>query len=165
MNPESAFQQVLSTHGTALKRLCRGYERDPTLRQELEQELLLALWMALPRFEGGCSERTFVFRVAHNTAIRHVHRAARRPKASVLTEQALRVDPGQADRLDQSARVEALYSAVQGLRPPERALVLLHLEGFSNLEIAEVLGLSASNVSTKLSRVRTELSRRIKGGA
>ncbi len=60
------FESVVDTYGPALRRLASAWERDAAAREDLLQEILLALWRALPRFRGECSEKTFVFRVAHN---------------------------------------------------------------------------------------------------
>jgi RNA polymerase sigma factor (sigma-70 family) len=63
---EGRFNALLATHGPSLARLAGSYARDPTEREDLFQEIAIAVWRALPRFRGECSERTFLFRIAHN---------------------------------------------------------------------------------------------------
>src|SRR6185503_12341169 len=72
---EEAFRGLLARHAPAIGRVCRHYEAAPDLRRDLEQEVLLALWRAQQSFRGDCSERTWVYRVAHNVGATHVMRA------------------------------------------------------------------------------------------
>ena len=70
--------RLLHEHDRALRRLAASYERDPSRQQDLVQDIWLAVWQALPRFRGECSERTFVFRIAHNRAVSHIEHWQRR---------------------------------------------------------------------------------------
>ena len=74
---EEQFDRILAAHGPAISRLAYGYEMVASVREELVQEIGLAIWQALPHFRGECSERTFVFRIAHNRGLTHVGK--RRP--------------------------------------------------------------------------------------
>ena len=69
---------MLTEHDAAIRRLIASYERDPSRRQDLVQDIWLAVWQALPRFRDECSERTFVFRIAHNRAVSHIEHWQRR---------------------------------------------------------------------------------------
>lgn len=156
---ETQFLRLLDAHGPALRRLTAGYERDPGHRQDLEQEIHLALWQALPTFAGQCSERTFVFRVAHNRAISHVrHWRLRKsePLSDTVDPTAEGADPEQhvADR----ERSRALSDAVRALPLGHRQVILLLLEGATHREIAEVLGISEGNVAVRATRARRALS-------
>ncbi len=77
---DGRYLDAAATFGAALDRLARGYEADPDLRRDLRQEIHVALWRSLKRFDGRCSLRTWVYRVAHNFGASHVlkHRAKRR---------------------------------------------------------------------------------------
>src|ERR1700733_898409 len=74
---EQQFGRILGEYGAAISRLAYSYEAVAGIREELAQEIALAIWQALPHFRGECSERTFVFRIAHNRGLPHV--ARRRP--------------------------------------------------------------------------------------
>jgi RNA polymerase sigma-70 factor (ECF subfamily) len=140
-----------------LQRLTLGYEASAEARQELQQEILVALWQALPGFEGRSSLKTWVFRIAHNVSATHSLRARRRPKTSWRSldelEELASFTSGETAALS-AIQVEELARLVRELRSLDRQLVLLFLEGFAPKEIAEVTGLSETNVSTKLSRLR-----------
>src|ERR1035441_9256632 len=74
---ENFFEQAVATYGAALERLARVYEADPEARRDLLQEIHIALWRSLKSFDNRCSLRTWVYRVAHNTAASHVNRQLR----------------------------------------------------------------------------------------
>lgn len=158
-DPEARFLRVLAEHGAALRRLTAGYERDPARRQDLEQDIHLALWQALPAFAHQCSERTFVFRVAHNRAITHVRHWSRRSVEPIDDETPLPdrgADPEQAaSRSEQRA---ALAAAIRTLPLSLRQVILLVLEGLSHREIAGVLGISENNVAVRVLRARRAVS-------
>jgi RNA polymerase sigma factor (sigma-70 family) len=154
---EEQFNRVLGEHGPAIARLAFNYESVASVREELVQDIALAIWQALPRFRGECSERTFVFRIAHNRGLSHAWR--RRPSHEPLEDFADPVDPRphpehQALETDQRAR---LISAVQSLPVAHRQMIVLMLEGLSHAEIAEVLGITENNVAVRLNRARKAL--------
>lgn len=154
---DGLFQAAVAQHGPAIQRLARTYEAHPSRREELLQDIWLALWQALGRFRQEASLRTFVFRVAHNVAIKHVRRDAKGREDVELPETLRADDPEPAERLDREQRRQHLLHAVRALPDPDRQLAMLHLEGLSNAEVAEVSGLSPSNVGTRLHRIRGRL--------
>ncbi len=155
---DARYDEVLRAHGGALRRVASVYERDPALREDLFQEICLALWQALPRFEERSSLRTFVFRVAHNRGL--THRWQRRAAAAGALEDAAEPrDPGPdpeaaASRGQRSAR---LLEAVGRLPLNYRQVVALTLEGLSQAEIGEVLGITENNVAVRVTRARQAL--------
>ena len=71
---EQRFERILDEHGASISRLAYSYETVAGIREELVQEIAFAIWKALPHFRGECSERTFVYRIAHNRGLTHVGR-------------------------------------------------------------------------------------------
>lgn len=152
--------RLLHQHDRALRRLAASYERDPSRQQDLLQEIWLAVWQALPRFRGECSERTFVFRIAHNRGVSHVDHWQRRRTDSLDEDAPLATsqpDPEHALSIEQ--RRERLQAAVQSLPMGLRQVVVLTLEGLSHAEVADVVGISENNVAVRLTRARAALSR------
>lgn len=155
---EIAFRELLARHAGALGRVARSYEASDEARRDLEQEMLVALWRAQASFRGDSSERTWVYRIAHNVAASHVARAIRaRRDADVLS-----IAPPRAAAPDDVAQgretIGRLERRLTQLDVASRQLVLLALEGCSTAEIAEVTGLTATNVTTRLSRLRKQLA-------
>jgi RNA polymerase sigma-70 factor (ECF subfamily) len=151
------FDRVVQEHGPALRRLVAAWERDRAVREDLLQEILLALWRALPTFRGDASERTFVLRVAHNRALTHRFRPHRRtePLAEVVELGDGRPSP-EADAAA-AERLEHLRRALRALPVPARQVLTLSLEGLSGAEIAQVLGITEGNVAVRLTRARRAL--------
>lgn len=155
---ERRFDRLLSAHGAALSRLAASYARGRAEREDLLQEIALAVWRALPRFRGECSERTFVFRIAHNRAITHLER--RTPSTVEADEESLAIqdtapDPERA--LSAGQQGGRLLVAVRGLPLRYSQVIMLALEGLGYAEIADVLGISETNVGARLTRARQML--------
>ena len=149
-------------YGSALARLARAYESDADRARDLLQDIHVALWQSLSRFEGRCSMRTWVYRVAHNVATSQViRRRASAPTLVGLDE--LDETPTQRDTdrdLDQHRALERLQALIHRLKPLDRQLMLLYLEGLDAASIGDVTGLSAGNVATKIHRIKAVLARR-----
>lgn len=150
---ERVFEVLVGRHKAALERLCYFRERDPVKRQDLWQDMLLALWKSLPGYRAEGSEKAWVLRIAHNVAASHVARAVRQRHSEATVESGLA--PGSPDR-----RLEAseLWHRLRRMDVASQQLVLLHVEGLTSTEIAEATGLSVSNVTTRLSRIRKRLA-------
>jgi RNA polymerase sigma-70 factor (ECF subfamily) len=161
-----AFERLLGAYLAPMRRLAYAYARDGADREDLLQEIGLALWTALPSFRGDASERTWLYRVAHNTAIGFVMRQRRRAKHE---------EPGAApdcpasgtspeeNAIDAQHR-ERLWAAVRALPMTDRQLVVLHLEGLTAADIEAVTGLSSGSIATRLTRVRQKLAASIQRG-
>ena len=157
--------RLLQEHDRALRRMVASYERDASRQQDLIQEIWLAVWQALPRFRNECSERTFVFRIAHNRGVSHVDHWQRR-QTDVLDEEAPIPAPGPDPEhsLSQQQRHERLRAAVQSLPIGLRQVVVLTLEGLANAEVADIIGISENNVAVRLTRARAALARALGTG-
>jgi RNA polymerase sigma-70 factor (ECF subfamily) len=161
---DDLYQQATAEFGAALDRLVRAYELDSDKRRDLLQEIHLGLWRSFEKFEGRCSMRTWVYRVAHNIATSHVIRQ-RRMRLLSLEEINSLPDVAESrgnprDRLD----VEHLLQLVHRLNPPDREVMLLYLEGLDAAMIGDVMELSAVNVRSKIHRIKAILTRRLIGG-
>ena len=154
---DARYDQILRREGAALRRVAAAYEADATRREDLFQEICLAIWQALPRFRGESSERTFLFRIAHNRGLTH---RSRRPAVGADLEEAEAVadpQPGPEAEAGEAQRRERLRSAVLALPLEPRQVISLTLEGLNPREIAEVLGITENNAAVRLSRARRTL--------
>lgn len=148
------FETLLAANRPALARLAASYATSPADRDDLLQEIAMGLWLALPGFRAECSERTFLFRIAHNRCISHI--ARRRPQVSLdeleidPVDQGATPDTGVAD----AQQTERLQDAVRRLPLTYRQVIVLLLEDLDYRQIAEVLGISESNVGARLTRAR-----------
>ncbi len=154
---EEAYHSCIAQFGAALERLAFAYEADADLRRDLLQEIHAALWRSLRIFNGGCSLRTWTFRVAHNTAASHVARSMRHSAHDWVTLEAiegLSSDENHADLTNRRLVMERVAALIQCLRPLDRQIFLLYLEGLDAASIAEVIGISPRNVTTKIHRIK-----------
>jgi RNA polymerase sigma-70 factor (ECF subfamily) len=155
MGDVTDLSTVLATCGPALGRVARVYAHTPQEREDLQQEILAAVWRALPTFRGESNVRTFVLRVAHNQGITWAARRRRfEPEVEVAEH-----DP----RLDAAGDRRDLERALRSLPLAYRQILALALEDLSHAEIAAALGISENNVAVRMSRARDAL-RRAMGG-
>ena len=155
---DDLYTKAAAEFGAALGRLACGYEADPDKRRDLLQEVHLALWRSLDRFRADCSLRTWVYRVAHNTAISWVNRQKRDRSQMLVGLEEVEMTPVPPDA-DRRLALERLTHLVQRLKPDDREVILAYLEGMEAAEIGELTGISARNVATKVHRIKNLLAR------
>lgn len=155
VDTSECFERIAREYGAALARLSGAYAHEKADRDDLLQEIFVAIRRALPSFRGEASERTFVFRIAHNRGITFSSR--RRSEPPMDLETLVDPRPGPASMLAFSDRHERLMAAVSRLAEPLRQSVMLNLEGLSNRQIAEVQGATENNVAVRLTRARKAL--------
>lgn len=158
---EARFASLLERNRASLSRLAFSYTNSAADREDLLQDMALALWQALPQFRGECSERTFVYRIAQNRALSAL--ARRRPAASGIDDVPPDPAPLVETALTRQQESMRVAEAVRRLPLPYRQVVVLMLEGLDYGEIAQVLGISESNVGVRINRARP-LLREILGG-
>jgi RNA polymerase sigma-70 factor (ECF subfamily) len=139
-----------------IHRVAYAYCRDPAEREEVIQEVALQLWRSRASYDPLRRESTWVYRIAINVAISFQRRERRHREGRVGFE-AHAVTIAAAGAPEPSAEVQLLLACVDELGALEKALVLLHLDDNDHASIAEVLGISVSNVGTKLGRIKDRL--------
>lgn len=153
---DAMYIDAIKTTGAMLSRLVRGYEKDTSRRQDLMQDIHVALWKSFESFDARCSVQTWVYRVAHNVAIRHMmnNKRIRLNELHALEEmpEAIAQDEHLAQADDEHLR--RLFSLIEQLKPLDRQVILLYLEGQDALSIGEIAGLSSENVATKIHRIK-----------
>ena len=163
---KSLFMNWLGEHGSSVMKVARAYTLTSEECQDLAQEILLQAWRSLPKFEGKANAATWFYRVALHTAM-NWHRKDRRRRSRqqpLLEVQALAPEGiDSAEQAQQRDTVEQLYQAIHQLPKTDAALVLLYLDELSYREMAEVLGISESNVGVKLNRAKKALNELMKG--
>ena len=154
---DERFGQLLKANHAPLSRLAASYAANRSDREDLLQEIAIALWRALPSFRGDCSERTFLFRIAHNRCITHLSK--RRYTVSLDDAEIEPEDPeGSSETIvaDEQQR-RRFVQAIRRLPVIHREVLVLFLEGMDYAEIAGVVGISESNVGVRLNRARQKL--------
>jgi RNA polymerase sigma-70 factor (ECF subfamily) len=135
-------------------KICRLYARGED-QEDLKQEIIYQLWRSFPTYRGDARFQTWMYRVALNTALLGLR--AHKMKYSELTEKELRISEDAFEKQEQEAMVEQLYRQIYKLKDLDKTIVFLYLEQCSYDEIAEITGISVSNVSVRLTRIREKL--------
>ncbi|MGQ0635475.1 MAG: RNA polymerase sigma factor [Planctomycetaceae bacterium] len=148
---QARFCDLLNRNHARWSGIARAYAPAPD-REDLVQEIALQVWQSLDRFAGGASLDTWAYRVALNTALAWRRKAATRSKK--LTRSTADVAEVSGDRGIESDVHRALDPFLAALSDGDRAVLLLHLDGLSNAEAAEVIGISEGAYRTRLHRVR-----------
>jgi RNA polymerase sigma factor (sigma-70 family) len=156
---EKEFEVLLQTHRAIVFKIVNTYCWQPEDRADLAQEIATQLWRAWPRYDSSRTFTTWMYRIALNVAISFVRREVQRRKVSVPLDESLhdtaavvsQADPGFDELLG------SLQQFIERQSPLDRALLLLYLEDKSQREIAEILGLTQTNVSTKIGRLKQKI--------
>lgn len=159
MGPQERFQTLVDEHRKIVYKICAAYCRNVGDREDLAQEIVIALWRALDSFDGRVLFSTWMYRVALNVAISFYRRDERRtrPLAAIDDTVIAIREPDEREPED----VLLLYQFIEGLDELNKALVLLYLDGHSYREISDVLGITETNVATKLSRLKTSMKHQL----
>jgi RNA polymerase sigma-70 factor (ECF subfamily) len=154
------FVAQLQAHKGILYKVANAYCPRREDRGDLIQDMILELWRAYPRFDGRASFATWMHRVAMNVAI-SMHRSEGRRIRDALSLDEFGIDLAGADAvLDaEDAELRALHQLIAQLPPLDRAMVLLYLEGYGYEEIADMVGIGASNVGTRINRIKDKWRR------
>ncbi len=145
-----------------LDRVAAGYESDPDKRHDLRQEIHFQIWRSLELFDGRCSLKTWVLRVAHNTSVSYVNRERRINAPFVTLEETEQSAAGgwcEPD-IDQQRALEQLCRLIRQLRPLDRQIMICYLEEMDAAASADITGLSPANVRMKVHRIKNILSGR-----
>jgi RNA polymerase sigma factor (sigma-70 family) len=160
-SPHTRFATLLEQHRGIVLKVANTYCRHAEDRRDLAQEIAAQLWRAFPGYDPARAFSTWMYRVALNVAISYVRTASARPIAVALEDHheahaTFAVGDGLAQH-ESDQRIHALYAVIERQPPLDRALLLLWLEERSQREIADVLGITESNVSTKLNRLKQRI--------
>lgn len=159
---DGRYRLAIGLLGTALARLAAGYEANAADRQDLLQNIHLQVWRSMASFDGRCSLKTWVYRVAHNVAADHVAMQRRQggtislgdPDGTRVEERVESHESVVSDRL----ALEQIHGLLHQMVPIDRQVMLLYLEDESAATIAEVSGLSAGAVATRIHRLKRYLA-------
>ncbi|AUL74729.1 RNA polymerase subunit sigma-70 [Pseudoalteromonas sp. 13-15] len=157
MEKRDHIHEILLQYAPLMARIAATHEADQALREDLLQDISLAVWHAVENFRGDSSMKTFIARVAHNRAVDHVLKETRRQDRHNLSDPLL--DLVSTDSHQHSDNTYDLMTAMRQLPLKFRQVISLQLEGFNQAEIAHTLGLNEANVAKRASRARVQLQK------
>lgn len=148
------FDNIYKAYWNKIFRLCMGYVNQYSLAEDLAQEIFIKVWQHLPTFRDEAALSTWIFRIATNTCLRHLEqdkRAVAAPLPLHLPEE---------ERTDIEPQIQLLYRFISELPEVDRIIISLELEEVRQAEIAQIVGLSESNIRVKIHRIKKQLTQR-----
>lgn len=141
-------------------KICSTYCPDNEDRKDLQQEILLQLWNSFDKFDGRVKMSTWIYRIALNTAISFYRSEKKHSHNKVTIEESLFSLPGsgEADSVI-NENIQRLYQIINKLNELEKALILLYLDNLRYNEIANIMGITETNVATKLNRIKQKIKK------
>ncbi|MBZ5619382.1 MAG: sigma-70 family RNA polymerase sigma factor [Acidobacteriia bacterium] len=163
---DDLFRDAVTQFGSSLERLTRAYEANPEKRRDLSQDIHFQLWRSFQRYDGRCSLRTWIYRIAHHVAASHVIRE-RRIFSTLVSLEELEMLPDKAEgssAADLRLNLERLSALIQRLKPLDRQVIVSYLEDMDAASIGEITGLSPANVAMRIHRIKNVLAKRFHAG-
>ena len=151
------FQTLLQQHRGIVAKVAGTYAWHPDDRDDLMQDIATQLWKAWPDYDPARPFATWMYRIALNVAISDVRSRTRGPSSETWNEDHHDLADPHAHDHEGRQQVDLLYRFIHAQPPLDRALLLLYLDDRSHREMADVLGLSETNVATKISRLKQRL--------
>ena len=157
------FVGLLEENRKIVYKVAATYTRNPADREDLAQEIVVQLWRSFDRFDEGYRFSTWMYRVALNVAISFYRREARRSRSEVSAEDAvLEVASLASEPKEMDDDIQLLRHLIEQLDELDRAVIILYLDGHRHSTISEILGISETNVGTKINRIKQKLRRDLK---
>jgi RNA polymerase sigma factor (sigma-70 family) len=157
VDAEAQFAELLERHRGIVFKVAATYCRNPADREDVAQEIVTQLWRAFPTYDAARTFSTWMYRIALNVAISFVRTNSVRARHTVALDETHDVEDPTIAEADETARL--LYSFIDRLDALNRALLLLYLDEHSYRDIAAILGITETNVATKISRLKQRFAR------
>jgi RNA polymerase sigma-70 factor (ECF subfamily) len=155
---QQRFQSSIEQHRRIIFKVCFSYCRNPNDRDDLAQEILVELWSAFPAYDPAYRFSTWMYRIALNVAISFYRRENSRSRHIVPGQAIIEVA---AEDSSPPEEWQAVFDCIQRLNALDKALMLLYLDGNSYQEIAGVLGITETNVASKISRMKQSMRKEL----
>lgn len=152
---EKQFTQVIKANEAIIFKISTVYTRTKEDQQDLYQDIIIQLWKAFVRFRNEAQISTWIYRIALNTAITRLRKTKKRATQVPIDQAVLQYTENTDPEFE--ARIKLLYSYIETLNDLDKGIILLYLEDKSHGEIAGIIGLSVTNVGTRISRIRKKM--------
>lgn len=158
--PADEFLEVIEAHKGILYKIARLYCKEADDRDDLVQEMIIQLWKSFSRYDSQYKYSTWIYRICLNVAISFYRKESNRKEMAHPYTEAILHFRGADPLEDRGEEIHQLYRFISELREMDKALILLYLDEKSYKEIAEIIGLTETNVATKLNRIKAQLKQK-----
>lgn len=154
--PFDQFSEIYDNYGPQVFRICMSYVNDRVEAQDLVQETFINVWKGLPKFRHEAKLSTWILKIATNNCLRHLEKSKRMLTIEFPPNFIAISEP------EESTRLTFLYSCISDLEETDRILLSLTLEELPQIEIADIVGISVTNVRVKIHRIKAALTLKFK---
>ncbi len=158
---KETFIRVIKDNQNLIYKICYSYCQNPENRKDLQQEILMQLWNSFSKFDGRVKMSTWIYRIALNTAISYYRKDWKHTNKTIRLDASVIALTHFEEDAELEDQIVMLYRVIEGLNELDKALILLYLDDNSYKEIADILGISETNVATKISRIKKNLKEKI----
>jgi len=151
-----SFEEIYDTYYSKIFRLCMGYMNDHDWAQDVTQETFITVWQKLSQFRNESAIGTWIYRIASNHCLRQLEKQSKMPKGEMPVQLEDKPPP------DTDSQVQLLYKCIAELPEIDRIIISLELEDVKQAEIANIVGLSETNIRVKVYRIKEKLSQKFK---
>ncbi|RJE73266.1 hypothetical protein BGP78_03115 [Pseudoalteromonas sp. MSK9-3] len=155
--------KLINNFWPRLSRIASTYEVIPELRQELVQEMAIAIWQSLNSFRGDSSVETFMYKVSHNIGVSHIKKQVKQIRTTNEDYNILNT-PSLEQKATNEQNLKRLMKAIWQLPLIQRQIITLYLDGVKQQDIAEIVGMSENNIAVKISRAKKLLAQLMSNG-
>jgi RNA polymerase sigma-70 factor (ECF subfamily) len=153
----NAFLELIEANKGLIFKICHSYCPNKNEREDLVQEIIYQLWKSYPNYKPDFKFSTWMYRVALNVAISFYRKEKTATNTIILTEHLIEYEIREDDSAQLEENIRLLYQFIHGFNEFDRALIILYLEDKSHKEIAEILGITQTNVATRVGRLKDKL--------
>ncbi len=151
------FISVIKDHQNLIFKICYSYCKNPVNRKDLQQEILMQLWSSFSKFDGRVKISTWIYKIALNTAIFYYRNDCKYNDKKVTIDASIISFSNFESDSEQDENILMLYQFIERLDGMDKALILLYLDENKYKDIADIIGISETNVATKISRIKKRL--------
>lgn len=153
------FESIYKDYWQKIFRICMGYVNDYAKAQDLTQDIFVIVWKNLSKFRKESNIGTWIFKIASNYCLRQIEKDKRLKKSE------LPISLKQESEISIEPQIKLLHKYISELTEIERIIISLELEDIKQAEIAEIVGITPSNVRVKIHRIKEKLTKKFKQNA
>jgi len=160
MNHSTSFLSIIESYKGIIYKVARSYCKNEENKKDLIQEIIIQLWLSFNKYDDQYKLTTWIYRIALNVSISYYRKEHRRTEISHPLPEGILSYNEASHPGENNTEVEQLHRFIKELKEIDRAIIILYLEGNNQQETADILGLTPTNVSTKISRIKQQLKQK-----
>lgn len=153
MEEHQSFLEEIDKHKGIIIKISNLYTEDPEDRKDLQQEIIYQSYKSFQTFKWNSKFSTWLYKISLNVSLTYLNKRKKANKSAGLINH-----DGYTELHELSERSDKLYRAIRQLNEVDRGIIMLHLDGYNNLEISEIAGISINNTGVKLHRIKQQLT-------